>query len=425
MRYLPFIIASVLISVSASGDAPEKIVKDHIKVGTDVATDKIFEFDVANEPNNPRLRANYTTKTLDISQDGVNYSPITGQYLFNAQALIFHELTTNGVEYIGLKAPNSLSGNTTFTLPTADGTPNQALTTDGSTNLGWSSIITNPMGAGATLGVDKLSDVAGTGGPELTYGANLPVGKEVVNYAAVTFTNGTDVVNLTSHNFLDWEPIYFGGTGTLPTIAPSGSLVAGTIYYTRDVAANTFKLASTLGGAAIDLTSDGSGTIYVYYARTALEVTTPYFYTYKAGGTDQTIADETVTKVTFNTEVADNYSSYDASSSHIFVIPRTGLWWVGYALAVSAGSDDPELINCWMRYDADTTTRHGACSFRDPVAFATNFRINCQGNALRSFTAGQEISVWCVGDNTADTADIVVDGDSTLRHSYFYGYMIK
>lgn len=44
----------------------------------------------------------------------------------------------------------------------------------------------------------------------------------------------------------------------LPT-ATGGDLAKDTAYYVRDVSGTTFKLARTLGGAAIDITSNGSG----------------------------------------------------------------------------------------------------------------------------------------------------------------------
>jgi hypothetical protein len=52
--------------------------------------------------------------------------------LGNNTALRFNELTANGSNYIGLKAPASLSADLTFTLPSTDGTVGQVLTTNGS-----------------------------------------------------------------------------------------------------------------------------------------------------------------------------------------------------------------------------------------------------------------------------------------------------
>lgn len=51
-------------------------------------------------------------------------------------------------------------------------------------------------------------------------------------------------------------------SGTLPP-----ELTAGTTYYVRDVSGATCKLEPAIGGGAIDLTGDGSGTIYLHYGK--------------------------------------------------------------------------------------------------------------------------------------------------------------
>ena len=53
--------------------------------------------------------------------------------------LRFKELPANGSNYVALRAPNSLSANTVFVLPSTDGTVGQSLKTDGSANLSWQS----------------------------------------------------------------------------------------------------------------------------------------------------------------------------------------------------------------------------------------------------------------------------------------------
>jgi hypothetical protein len=54
---------------------------------------------------------------------------------------------------------------------------------------------------------------------------------------AVTFTTGTDVVNLSSHGYSNGDLVGFtiGTGGTLPA-----SITAGVLYYVRNVAAGTF-----------------------------------------------------------------------------------------------------------------------------------------------------------------------------------------
>lgn len=56
----------------------------------------------------------------------------------------FLEITINGVNYIGFKAPDSVATNTIWVLPAADGAAGQVLTTDGAGKLFWST----PSGGG-------------------------------------------------------------------------------------------------------------------------------------------------------------------------------------------------------------------------------------------------------------------------------------
>jgi hypothetical protein len=72
---------------------------------------------------------------------------------------------------------------------------------------------------------------------------------------AFTANAATDVCTATAHNFSNGWALQLTSSGTLP--AP---LVAGTTYYVINATANTFKLAATSGGAAINLTTAGTGT---------------------------------------------------------------------------------------------------------------------------------------------------------------------
>lgn len=64
-----------------------------------------------------------------------------------------------------------------------------------------------------------------------------------------------DTIKSDAHGFSDTNPVVVFGDAL-----PSG-LTAGTIYYVRDAATDTFKLAATAGGSAIDLTTDGRGIV--------------------------------------------------------------------------------------------------------------------------------------------------------------------
>lgn len=64
-----------------------------------------------------------------------------------------------------------------------------------------------------------------------------------------TVDPATDTVYSTSHGYSDTQTIVFYN-GTAP-----GGLTEGTVYYVRDSATHSFKVAATSGGAAIDITS--------------------------------------------------------------------------------------------------------------------------------------------------------------------------
>lgn len=86
-------------------------------------------------------------------------------------------------------------------------------------------------------------------------------GKDIAARVTVTADAGTNVFSATAHGFLDGEFVSFENSGgALP-----GGLTAGTEYVIRDKTADTFKVAATVGGAAVNLSSNGTGTNSVFY----------------------------------------------------------------------------------------------------------------------------------------------------------------
>jgi hypothetical protein len=81
------------------------------------------------------------------------------------------------------------------------------------------------------------------------------VTSELATGLAFTVVAATDVYTSAAHGYSNGDPVVpsalTGATG----------ITAGLYYYIRDVTTNTFKLAATLGGAVVDVTADGSGTI--------------------------------------------------------------------------------------------------------------------------------------------------------------------
>jgi hypothetical protein len=74
-----------------------------------------------------------------------------------------------------------------------------------------------------------------------------------------TVNTGTDVITATGHTYVNGQRVRVSQSGgALPS-----PLVADTDYYVRDVATDTLKIALTSGGAAIDITTAGSGTLTI------------------------------------------------------------------------------------------------------------------------------------------------------------------
>lgn len=78
---------------------------------------------------------------LDDEKLDLTGGELTGDLsLDNESEVQFQEATANGDNYVALKAPATLSGDVTFTLPDADGSSGEALVTNGSGELSFTNV---------------------------------------------------------------------------------------------------------------------------------------------------------------------------------------------------------------------------------------------------------------------------------------------
>lgn len=131
--------------------------------------------------------------------------------------------------YVGFKAPGTISANKIWVLPSADGSANQVLKTDGSGNLGWataSGTVTSVSGAGTVNGLTLTGTVTSSG--SLTLGGTLDLSSPPAiggtSAAAGTFTNLSSTGTLTFKNPI--ETLYDLGTtgGTITPDCANGSV---------------------------------------------------------------------------------------------------------------------------------------------------------------------------------------------------------
>lgn len=86
--------------------------------------------------------------------------------------------------------------------------------------------------------------------------ATVTIADTTLSSATITMTIAAPcVVTWTAHPFANDEAVQFTTTGDLPT-----GITAGTTYYVKDQATNTFELSLTRGGGSITTTGSQSGT---------------------------------------------------------------------------------------------------------------------------------------------------------------------
>ena len=156
----------------------------------------------------------------------------------NQKQIRFRETTANGTNYVALQAPASLSTDTTFTLPSADGTNGQALVTNGSGVLSFTTLSTT------------LSYSSGTAtGDNSTTAFTISSGRSVND--VLVFVNGFMLTPTTDYTI--------SGTTLTFTTAPATSaeicyryLPLGGAYTSADFTGN---------GSATTITIDSGRTV--------------------------------------------------------------------------------------------------------------------------------------------------------------------
>ena len=209
---------------------------------------------------------NYTANTVDWLDSSVSITGLstsaTGTVLTlsdtanttsvnliidNQKEVRFRETTANGTNYVGLKAPASLSADLTYTLPSADGTSGQFLSTNGSGVLSFASGGVTGVSTSATGTVLTLSDsnvLFGKGGyfaeQTLTDGATVTWNASTQQVAKLTLggnrtlsapTNGVTgqfisiavIQDGTGSRTLTWNSAYVFTGGTAPTLTTTAS----------------------------------------------------------------------------------------------------------------------------------------------------------------------------------------------------------
>ena len=204
---------------------------------------------------------------------------IIGNHNTTGGTVKLNEGTSNGSSFIGLKAPNSLAGTTTFTLPGADGTAGQFLKTDSNGNLSFGTVnqyidLAGDTGTDTYNTAETLTFAGGAGMSTVVTDNNV-----AINATALTNANLDGSAGITNANLAN--PTSTIGSSTLTLGAATTDIAGLTSIVVDDITLNGTTVSTTTGNKDIDLAPHGTGTVKV-----------PSGYEDRGGFTDESLANK-------------------------------------------------------------------------------------------------------------------------------------
>ena len=179
---------------------------------------------------------------------------IVGNGTSAGASIQLREDSDNGSNYVAIKAPDTIGSNVTWTMPSADGTANQVLETDGSGQWGWRTVTSTIDGATDT----NLTSVAD--GSMLLYdtGTSKSIDNIMSGDATMADTGVVTIANdaITLAKIAD-AVIITEAEGIASNDADTGFPTAAAVkdYVDTNVTAQDLDIAGDSGTGAIDLDS--------------------------------------------------------------------------------------------------------------------------------------------------------------------------
>jgi len=246
-------------------------VEDRANAG---ASAKLFIESVAADNSTPLIQAIGGKFYTDII-DGSTATPANlkvGNAASTGGSISLMEDSDNGTNYVALKAANTLAASTTWTLPSADGSADQVLSTAGNGTLSWASTTSTVAGATDTSisgaasghvliydGTNSWDNKALSGDATIAAGGALTIANNAVNAAKlandavdtaaivdgnVTLAKlATGMVQLSSEAFADNDTSIMTSAAILDKIQATATL-------------EDLDIAGDSGTGAIDLDSE-------------------------------------------------------------------------------------------------------------------------------------------------------------------------
>lgn len=209
----------------------------------------------------------FTIRANNAATDLFTVGETGNATLLNQAEMRLGELTVNGANYAALRSAASMAANVTYTLPAADGTAGQVLSTNGTGTLSW---VAGGGGSGTVTSVSAGAPGAVTGTSGLTFSVNPITTTGSISIATGGVTNAmlanSSVTVNAGAGLTGGGAVSLGGTVALALSVPvsiaNGGTNATTIGSAGGVAFSTgaaysFSAAGTSGSGV--LISGGGG----------------------------------------------------------------------------------------------------------------------------------------------------------------------
>ena len=205
---------------------------------------------------------------------------IVGNSTTTGGSIKLNEGTNNGSNFVALKAPNTLAGNTTYTLPVAYGSAGQFLKqSDGAGTLEWDTVnqFINLAGDTGTDTYNTAETLTFAGGAGLVQ----TVTDNTVTVTATTLTNAnlSGSAGITNANIANPQ-VTFGST-TVALGATSTDIAGVTSLIVDNITIDGNDISTTNTNGDLTISPNGTGTI-----------TVPSNYEERAGFTDNSLTNK-------------------------------------------------------------------------------------------------------------------------------------
>ncbi len=175
---------------------------------------------------------------------------IVGNNATTGGSIQIKEGTNNGTHHVQLKSPNSLSGNVAFTLPSADGSADQVLKTNGSGTLSFATVNTS-----FTIAADSGSNDTFNTGETLTFFGGEGVDTTVANNAITIAAEDATASNKGIASFSSDDFSVTSGAVTIKASGITNTQLAGSIANAKlsNSSVTIGSDAIALGGSRTDI----------------------------------------------------------------------------------------------------------------------------------------------------------------------------